>query len=232
MTIDRPAILFDLGETLFSPLDHLYGERNLLQVADTVGLRCQPEELKQRFRDARGSVARDLSQQDFHLHRKFVSSSLIACFKNFGVDLGDATLRAYYEAQSNAVLSHLTPRSDCFGTLDRLRDHGKTLGIVSNIDNDWLEPLVAKWQLEQAVDLILSSETARSSKPNRRIFEQACGAIECKPSDVVFVGDDEVNDIQGASALGMETVYFAQEINTTPNSSADRVIYSLAELLD
>ena len=227
-----PVILFDLGETLFEPLPSHFGEKNLLQCARNAGVDATDEELLQTFSTAKHQVAAQFAKKPFYRHRDFIGTAFETCCQTLGSDLESSHIDAYTNAQRNAVVENLLPRSNCFHILEVLRQRGHRLGIVSNIDDDWLTPLITSWQLNERVDDILSSETATSCKPDRRIFELACDRHGCAPSQALLVGDDEVNDIQGAKLIGITTVLLCSS-GVDPNSTAaHHVIRALIELLE
>lgn len=44
-------------------------------------------------------------------------------------------------------------------------------------------------------------------KPDPRIFEMALKKLGLNPEECIYVGDHPINDIQGASKVGMETIW-------------------------
>lgn len=225
------TILFDLGETLFEPLPAAYGERNLITVARQAGVIANEQELIEMFARVKKQTTERFAMKTFYLHREFIQSAFLDCCQALQCDATLAYADAYATAQRDAVVEHLRPRDDCFATLRELRERGYRLGIVSNIDNDWLDPLVDRWGLADRVDGILSSESANSCKPDGRIFTAACELLECEPATTLFVGDDEVNDVFGANRAGMRSVLFQRNVESAPTSDANFTIHGLAALL-
>src|SRR5256712_13361119 len=56
-------------------------------------------------------------------------------------------------------------------------------------------------------DAVVPSESAQTYKPRPRIFEAALESLRVRPEDVIHVGHSLVADVQGASRLGMRTVW-------------------------
>src|SRR2546428_3177911 len=56
-------------------------------------------------------------------------------------------------------------------------------------------------------DAVVPSESAQTYKPRPRIFEAALESLRVRPNDVIHVGDSLLADIEGASRLGMRTVW-------------------------
>ena len=128
-------------------------------------------------------------------------------------------------------------RDDCLDTLRRLRDAGRYLAIVSNIDDDYLHPMVERTGLAALLHTWTSSEEARSCKPDSGIFELALAKAKVEAQNVIFVGDSAHHDVLGAQRMGMRTVLIqepgAQAPGADPARSAtpDHTIAELAELL-
>lgn len=222
--------MFDLGDTLFEPLPREYGERNLLEFARQVGIQQSDQSVIECFAQVKREVASAFAERTFYEHREFIATAFKTYCQSLDKD-GSPVADAYANAQRDDVIDHLLPRSDCFSTLAELKRRDYRLGIVSNIDDDWLEPLIERWQLTQRVDGILSSETARSCKPDRTIFQLACEQHACLPSQVVFVGDDEINDIRGAKDAGMTSVLYRPLRDRSTVTLADHEIHQLSDVL-
>ena len=230
MKVHVPVILFDLGETLFEPLPREFGERNLLRFARQVGIQEPDQVVIDSFTKAKRMVATEFAKRTFYEHRYFIATSFKMCCQSFAKN-GSGAADAYATAQRDDVIEHLLPRTDCFSTLNELRERGHRLGIVSNIDDDWLTPMIDRWQLADRVDGILSSETAQSCKPDPKIFQLACEQHECEPAQVTFVGDDEINDVQGAYHAGMTSVLFRGPTEQSTTTLADHSIAQLSDML-
>ena len=78
------------------------------------------------------------------------------------------------------------------------------LGILSNTDNVTLSSAVKYTGIE--VDYILTSEDAKSYKPNTDIFLRACDDLELNKYEIVYVGNS-LNDIIGAKRAGLMMIY-------------------------
>lgn len=230
MTTPQPIFLFDLGETLFEPLPRVFGERNLLKFSRKAGVTDPDQTVFDTFSKAKSEIASSFATRSFYRHREFIETAFNASCKKLGTD-GFPEANAYATAQRDDVIQHLSPRKDCFSTLAELHERGHPLGIVSNIDDDWLAPLIERWRLSERVNTVLSSETANSCKPDQRIFKLACEHLDCSPSQVLFVGDDEINDVHGANRAGMASVLFREANENARATVADYTIHRLSDLL-
>ena len=72
-------------------------------------------------------------------------------------------------------------------------------------------------------DLILVSEEVGIKKPHRSIFEMALERLDLPADQCVYIGDHPLNDIQGAGAVGMNTIWveanqpWNEEVTVVPN---------------
>lgn len=85
------------------------------------------------------------------------------------------------------------------------RVDGFPRAVVSNADDAFLRDLLRKNGL--LFDHVVTSESVRAYKPRPRIFEVALARLRVRPEDAVHVGDSLTADIEGASRLGMKTVW-------------------------
>lgn len=96
--------------------------------------------------------------------------------------------------------------ADVAPALTRLRDdRGLKLGVISNWDMR-LESLLEGLGLASMFDSIISSASVGLHKPDPRIFEMACDALDVPCDEAVHVGDHYYSDIVGSSAVGMTPV--------------------------
>jgi putative hydrolase of the HAD superfamily len=126
-------------------------------------------------------------------------------------------------------------REGVIETLQALRDRGLHIGMVSNIDDDQLEHLLAVAAVRPYFDSLLSSEAAGACKPHRAIFEEALRRAGCAPQEALFVGDTIDQDIAGANAMGMRSVLIWHRDDKEPALERARpthVIRRIPELLE
>ena len=132
------------------------------------------------------------------------------------------------------MVNHLPIRSDCLDTLRALKARGVYLAIVSNIDDDYLDPLVEKHGLDEVLDHWTSSEEAQSCKPHAGIYHYALEKAGLEAADTLFVGDSLHHDIAGASAAGLRSARIIEEGVTTPLTSGLKITaqpdYEISEL--
>lgn len=63
-------------------------------------------------------------------------------------------------------------------------------------------------KLRKYFDEIIISDEVGIKKPDKQIFELVLEGLKVKPEFSLFVGDHPLNDIKGASEVGMHAVWF------------------------
>jgi putative hydrolase of the HAD superfamily len=91
---------------------------------------------------------------------------------------------------------------DVKSTLERLRDAGMPMGIVSNFE-EWLERLLDRLGVTGFFETRVISGVEGIEKPDPRIFRIALERAGVEPADGVYVGDNPAFDTEPAEALGM-----------------------------
>jgi putative hydrolase of the HAD superfamily len=235
----KRAVFFDLGGTLFSNLaiPRVNGP-TIIEAGRRLGVDGDFAEIGIAYVIAAREVNDLYMRRPYYSHRDHFYDTYRVFAKNFGQEATDEFLEWFYESQREAMLQGITLREDCDATLRALRNNGKVLSIVSNIDEDYLSGWLKNLDLESLFDHWVSSEVAQSCKPDPKIFEHAMRQAGCTAEEVLFVGDSRIHDIQGARALGMTTVLLDEKGATSHlddidfEAEPDYVVSTLAELLE
>jgi HAD superfamily hydrolase (TIGR01549 family) len=110
------------------------------------------------------------------------------------------------------------------------------LGLISNFT---FAPVIyaglKKLDINQYFNVILVSDDAGWRKPNINIFKEALGRLKVTAEETVYVGDSPQEDIKGAKAIGMKTVFVPSQFYTLENLSEskqepDLIVKDLCEL--
>lgn len=128
-----------------------------------------------------------------------------------GIDHGQLALE--YELRTNPVW----PMPGAEACLLELRERGMLTGIISNAQfftPRILEALLPKvyQDLDLGPDVQYYSYQHRQAKPGAALYEMAqetLAATGLSPSEVLYVGNDMLNDIWPASRVGFRTALFA-----------------------
>ena len=212
------AILFDLDDTLLdrtTSLAEFVKEQHQRYELDHVAY----ETYHRRFLelDQRGYAPKP---QLFH-----------ALITEFAIPASVEALLADFE---QGAWTSCTLLPDAAAVLAGLRSRGYKLGVITN-GEEWSQMRKLRVAgLLTLFDLIVISGNEQIKKPNPQIFMRAAERLAVRPDECVFVGDHARNDIYGAGAVGMKTIWYpgAQMWPAEQVTAPDHTIQSLSELLE
>jgi len=231
-------VLFDFGGTLFS-YRSVQGAvfRPLVREAlARLGASPADAAVGRAWRRASAAAFRAYHEKPYYLHKELFQDT----FRRFAGELGarasEADLAWFHDAQRDLVVGHFELRPGCLETLAALRRAGLHTAIVSNIDEDYLVPMVERAGLAAYLDAWTSSEAAGSCKPHPAIFEHALARAGVAALEAVFVGDSPEHDVAGARRVGMRAILVRDGEIENPGAGAgeagtpDHVIEDLREI--
>ena len=103
-----------------------------------------------------------------------------------------------------ADLSKREPFPETPLALDVLQSRYRT-AVLSNADDGFLLPNLELLDFE--FETVLSSEMARSYKPQPKLFEEMLARLSLPADQTIYVGDRHYEDVHGASHVGMNAVW-------------------------
>jgi putative hydrolase of the HAD superfamily len=108
------------------------------------------------------------------------------------------------------------------------------LAIISDGQTAYAVPELNAVGLSGYFDPIIISGDFGYRKPDERLLTTALAAMNMKPSEVLFVGNDMYRDVYGAQKLGMKTVFFKSNQGTQEKEGVkpSYIIYNFPELLN
>lgn len=82
------------------------------------------------------------------------------------------------------------------------------LHIITNGFNEVQFRKLRNSGIERFFEKVITSDNAKSQKPNLKIFEYALTSVNAKKTESLMIGDDWNLDVMGAKAYGFDQVYF------------------------
>ena len=216
------AVLFDLDDTLWPIVPVIIRAETvlhewLLTHAPSVAQKFTIDSLRAR----RGALmaANPRYQIDLWALRHAL---LTEAFIVSGEDAAKVDLAMVVFSQArNAV----TPFDDVVPTLQRLNGR-VALGTISNGFAD-LDAIGLAHHFQVSV----AAHRLGSAKPDPAIFHAACDALEVKPAEAVYAGDDLLLDVEGAQKAGLRAVWINRFERSAPEHiQPDAVCTSLYEM--
>ncbi|MDC3067187.1 HAD family hydrolase [Pseudomonadota bacterium] len=211
------GILFDLGGTLISyrEVDTVI-ESILLETKQKKLTKLSIQELIILYKKASIAVTHSYIDRKFYLHKDL----FLDIFKRFtdfaGIEADNEFFKWFSQRHEFLLIQSFSLIKNARKTLTDLNKKNLTVGIVSNIDSYMLKQILKKNEIEHLVDFDLSSESARSCKPDCKIFEIARRKTGLEKSELLFVGDSMEHDIVGSNKYGILNVFFSEKNITAP----------------
>jgi putative hydrolase of the HAD superfamily len=124
------------------------------------------------------------------------------------------------------------PPTATLETLAAFKTAGWRIGLVSNITAE----TQLQWPtspLAQYYDATAFSAEVGAAKPDPAIYHAACAALAAAPTDCIFIGDGNDNELTAAASLGMHTIRTTEHANSDPTWTGPTVttFAALRELL-
>ena len=114
---------------------------------------------------------------------------------------------------------------DVLPCLDRLREAGMRMAVISNWDGS-LHRTVAMFGLTDYFELVVASLEEGVEKPDPRLFQITLERLGVEASVALHVGDNPIDDWQGAKSAGMRGIIIDRDNPIT----SDARISSLTQL--
>lgn len=221
-------IFFDIDDTL---LDNRGAERAAamdFHRLHTDIFPMSPEEFAVRWRAATEKHVRRylLGELSFQGQRRERLKELFAP----RVLLSDAEADHLFQSYLISYERNWKLFSDVETCFDQLA--GTRLGIISNGESYQQRKKLIVTGLTDRFSIITISEEIGLSKPNPKIFIEACRAAKVNPSDCWHIGDDLNADAQGSLSAGLHGVWLNRDgMNYYEGIPTIRSLSNLIELI-
>jgi len=131
--------------------------------------------------------------------------------------------------------AEVRPFDGALETLERLRERGHRLALLTNGSVLFQRRKLARFGLEPCFERVLIEGELGYGKPDRRVFETALEALGVAPEEAWMIGDNLEADIGGAQAVGITGVWIdahGSGLPATPPALPQRRILRLSDLLE
>ena len=185
------VVIFDLFETLISEFDA--GRPSHTEVAQT--LQLPVKEFQQEYQNLR--LARLTGQfSDYAAILRYIVRKL-------GGEPPENAIKTLTECRYSAGAAHLRRiEPEILEMLNEIASSGVRLGLISNTEGstvlDW-----ANTPLSGFFEVTVFSNLVGMVKPDPHIYQHACKNLDVAPSDCIFVGDGNSDELRGAAQVGM-----------------------------
>ncbi len=184
-------VIFDLFETLISEFDA--DRPSHTEVAHA--LQLPVKEFQQEYQNLR--LPRLKGQfSDYTAILRYIVRKL-------GGESPENTIKALAERRYSAGSVHLRRIApEILDMLNEIATSGIRLGLISNTEGspvlDW-----ANSPLSDFFEVTIFSNVVGMVKPDSDIYQHACKSLGVAPSDCIFIGDGNSDELRGAAQVGM-----------------------------
>jgi putative hydrolase of the HAD superfamily len=222
------AVLFDWGGTITPwhavDLQEIWATAAVILAPDRVDelaatLLAAENELWQQTRASMASFTTD------QLMRQAVAT--------LELEIDDASYVAATEAYRIGWLPHTAAGPGAVEMMQALRVRGLRTGVLSNTNwpRAWHDDVLAEDGLLDLLDATVYTSELTHMKPHPSAFQALLDAVGTTGEQAVFVGDRLHDDVSGAKALGMRTVWIRNGFVPSYDVEPDAVIDDLSELV-
>jgi putative hydrolase of the HAD superfamily len=221
------AVLFDWGGTL-TPVHNV----DLLG-AWVAAARVIAPDREDEVSSAMLAAERECWQRTEDSLLSFTTEELVrSVCQAAGIDDEPAMLVAATHAYLGEWAPFMASRPEAVGIVRSLKERGLRTGILSNTHwpREWHEAALATDGLLDLIDARVYTCEIAYMKPHPTAFTTLLEAVGTTADNAVFVGDRRHDDISGAKAIGMRTVWLRNDLVPGYDVEPDATIDELAEL--
>ncbi len=200
------AVLLDLDDTLYpyAPCNEA-GKRAALAAFRERGYDIDRDRFDDLYATGREEAKREL-RGTAASHERFIYFKRALRSHADHHDAADAL--AIGEAYWEGYIDRMEPFDGVTEVLASVRESGSAVGVVTNLTTRVQLEKLERLGIDDHVDRLVTSEEVGREKPSALPFTTMLAALDIPPSDAVMVGDNPTADVEGANAVGMDSVLF------------------------
>ena len=207
----KRVVFFDAGSTL------LQSSRPIADVYYDAADRLQGAPERSRFDDAFGATWPKITAEYRSAYPDFQTSDELErdAWRRFTLRLAEQfpALLSKQTQWLDAMAKHFArkeswePIDGANEVLERLRDDGRRLAILSNWDST-LHTLLAAHGISQCCEFVLTSAEVGHKKPHPKIFDLAIERMGVGRDEAIHIGDSLEDDVGGARGASIDAILF------------------------
>ncbi|MDI6916205.1 MAG: HAD-IA family hydrolase [Thermoplasmatales archaeon] len=198
------AVFFDFGGTLISVESDESAHYHLMEsVKNRYGLNEPVEKLLKNYRGHTHSYPTPVEYRK-NFGRENIMNAFMKILKNKKPDY-----EWFWDEYLKMHRKHVRLYPGAVEVLSWVKKNSFHLGMISDIDSDYLYNQLKALNIKNIFDSITTSEEVGYRKPDKRIFNTALKKAECTGNESIYVGDKIDRDIAGGKNVGMKTIFFS-----------------------
>ena len=230
------AVLFDLGSTLIE-----YENKDWTTLGK-IGIAKAYPNLKKRFPmlpelSSFGSMFYEYFKDILDGRKDYEDVELhdicASIFQRMNLDMSDGVIAEFVTTYYKPIRDQLTLIEGADVILEKFKNVGLTIGLVSNsiFPERFHLTEMEQFGLLKYFDFTIFSSSVKTRKPGKEIFDMALKKANITASEAIFVGDRFDADIAGAINAGIVSVWKYRAGRENPDGvEPDHSIIKLEEL--
>lgn len=139
----------------------------------------------------------------------------------------------YHEFLEDNYPAAIVLYKDTISALEELRRRGYKVGILTNGPSEYQHMKVNRVHLPEHVDCVVVGGDLPHQKPHKYAFEVVCEKMGCALEEAAYVGDNPINDMDGARQAGLTPIWIRSvDIWLDAVEPVEHSIVALGELPD
>lgn len=217
VTFDLDDTLWEIGPVIIEAEQHTYQwlSINCPKVTDRYSLQDM-QDVRQNITAEYPEYAHDLSEL-----RRLTFSKILSA-----TEYSDNWVAKAFE-QFMYMRNQVQLFPDALRALDKLTK----LFPIASVTNGNAD--LAQIGIKHHFKATITAKDCGVAKPHRDLFWAACDALDCKPEEVLHIGDHPEHDVLGAAKAGMQTIWLNRRRHTWQHAhTADAEAKDLDEVLE
>ncbi|PSP27603.1 hydrolase [Halobacteriales archaeon QH_2_65_14] len=200
------AVFFDLDNTLYPyPPCNAAGKEAAWREARNRGYDLDREAFEELYQTGRREVKREVvgtasTHERFLYFKRALEVHTGTSQSTDALALGEAFWSAYVDEM--ALFDGVKE------TLSSLDGAGVDVAVVTNLTTRIQLKKIEHLDLEEYIDVLLTSEETGREKPGSVMFTLPLARLDRRASETLMVGDSVASDIVGGNAVGLTTALF------------------------
>jgi len=149
-----------------------------------------------------------------------LTECFLQCFTEKGVSSDREKARMMAITFRTLSRKYLRAYSGVYELLEHLKASGKKIYLLSNAQTDFTRPEITALGIDKYLDGIFISSEVGFKKPAKEFYQKLLDTYKLDPKESIMIGNDIKADIEGARAVGLNTLYIHS--NISPWEDEDR----------
>ena len=232
------AIFFDFGGTLMcAESDNVAHLHMMKEVIQKYNLSASPEDMVTKynsflFTKEMTLLDTDPEEKSFMPLRESTDRAFRGALSQCNLESSNEDLQWFKKTFLENHKKYLKLFPETLEIIRQIRNNNSIhIGIISDIDTDFLKFQFDAFGISKLFDSITTSEEVQIYKPKEKIFQVALNKAGCQGKESIIVGDSYKKDIVGGKNMGITTIWINKfQPDKMDTEKADFTVTHLKEI--